>query len=365
MAIATTWSQRTADAVMRRLPVLDERWDYKWGVVAKGMLDIWSASGDQRYFDYVKRSVDHFVSTDGAIATYERDAFSLDFINPGKVLFALMRETGDPRYRAALDRLRDQLRAQPRTTSGSFWHKGMYPDQMWLDGVYMASPFLAEYAAAFGEPAVFDDVVHQITLAFEHTRDPRTGLLYHAVDESRTQAWADAATGRSRSFWARAIGWYAMALVDVLDILKDDAQRKVVISILRETAEAIVRVQDQSGLWWQVMDQAERAGNYLEQSASCMFADALAKGARQGHLPTEHRSAALRSYDAIVARFVRTSAEGDVDVGGCCVGTGLGATPDRDGSFEYYANRPVATNDHHGVGAFLLASVEIERARPR
>jgi len=361
VAIATTWSQRTADAVMRRLPVLDDRWDYKWGVVAKAMLDV-GADGDRRYFDYVRRSVDHFVGTDGSITTYEREAFSLDFINPGKVLFALTRETADARYRAALDVLRDQLRAQPRTRSGSFWHKGIYPDQMWLDGVYMASPFLAEYAAAFGEPAAFEDVVSQITLAFDHTRDQRTGLLYHAVDESRTQAWADAATGRSRSFWARAIGWYAMALVDVLDFLKDEAQRKVVTSILGETLEAIVRVQDRTGLWWQVMDQGERAGNYLEQSASCMFAYALAKGARQGHLPTQHRAAALHAYDAIVARFVRANAEGQVDVGGCCVGTGLGATPDRDGSFEYYANRPVATNDHHGVGAFLLASVEIERA---
>ena len=362
MAIATTWSQRTADAVMRRLPVLDERWDYKWGVVAKGMLDIWSASGDRRYFDYIKRSVDHFVGPDGSIATYERDAWSLDYINPGKVLFALLRETGDARYRAALDRLRDQLRAQPRTTSGSFWHKQIYPDQMWLDGVYMASPFLAEYAVAFGEPADHRDVVRQITLAFVHTRDPRTGLLYHGVDESRTQAWADARTGCSRSFWARAIGWYAMALVDVLDLLTDDAQRSTVIGILRQTADAIVRVQDRSGLWWQVMDQGERAGNYLEQSASCMFAYALAKGARQGHLPAHHRRLASGAYEAIVEHFVRASANGQVDVTGCCVGTGLGSTPDRDGSFDYYASRPVATNDHHGVGAFLLASVELERA---
>jgi unsaturated rhamnogalacturonyl hydrolase len=362
MAIATTWSRRTADAVMRRLPVLDDHWDYKWGVVAKGLLQIWEAGGDRRHFDYVKRSVDRFVGTDGSIATYDREQFSLDFINAGKVLFALLRETGDPRYRAALDRLRDQLRAQPRTASGSFWHKRIYPDQMWLDGVYMAGPFLAEYAASFDEPAVFEDVVRQITLAFEHTRDARTGLLFHAVDESRTQTWADAATGCSRSFWGRAIGWYAMALVDVLDILTDGAQREAVIGILHQTADAIVRVQDRSGLWWQVMDQGDRAGNYLEQSASCMFACALAKGARQGNLPAEHRRAALRAYDAIVERFVRAKADGEVDVTGCCVGTGLGTTPDRDGSFEYYAARPVATNDHHGVGAFLLVSVEIERA---
>jgi unsaturated rhamnogalacturonyl hydrolase len=362
VAVATTWSRRTADAVMRRLPLLDERWDYKWGVVAKGMLDIANAGGEQRYFDYVKRNIDHFVGADGSIATYDREAFSLDFINPGKVLFALLRESGDPKYSAALDRLREQLRAQPRTATGSFWHKRIYADQMWLDGVYMASPFIAEYTAAFEGPAAYADVVKQCTLAWDHTRDKQTGLLYHAVDESRTQPWADPVTGRSRSFWARAIGWYAMALVDVLDILNDEGQRETLIRILRRLADAIVLVQDSSGLWWQVMDQGDRAGNYLEESASCMFAYALAKGARQGHLSAAHRRLARRAYDAIVERFVRADRDGNVDVTGCCVGTGLGGTPDRDGSFDYYAARPVATNDHHGVGAFLLASVEIERA---
>ena len=362
MAVATAWSVRVADSVLRRSPVLDLRWDYKWGVVAKGLLKIWRANGDGRYFEYVKRSVDAFVAPDGAIRTYDRDASSLDLINPGKALFALLRETGDQRYRAALETLRDQLRSQPRTPSGSFWHKQIYPDQMWLDGVYMAAPFLAEYASMFDEPAAFDDAVRQITLAYEHTRDERTGLLFHAVDESRTQPWADPRTGRSRSFWARAVGWYAMALVDVLDLLRDDAQRATISAILRETAEAIVGVQDASGLWWQVLDQRARAGNYLEESASCMFAYALAKGARRGHLADAHRRSALRAYDAIVARFVRVGTDGAVDVTGCCVGTGLGGTPERDGSFEWYASRPVATNDHHGVGAFLLASVEIERA---
>ena len=361
MAVATRWSERTAETVMRRLPVLDDRWDYKWGVVAKGLLGLRDATGDERYLRYVRASVDRFVGADGSIATYEREAYSLDFINPGKVLFALVRETGDARYRAALERLRDQLRDQPRTRSGSFWHKLIYPDQMWLDGVYMASPFLAEYGATFGEPAASGDVVRQITLAVEHTRDERTGLLYHAVDESRTQAWGDPTTGCSRSFWARAIGWYAMALVDVLDILTASSQRDRVSGFLREISGAIVRAQDPGGLWWQVMDQGDRPGNYLEQSASCMFAYALAKGARQGHLAAEHRASALRAYAAIVERFVRPTPDGGVDITGCCVGTGLGGTPDRDGSFEYYAKRPVATNDHHGVGAFLLASVELER----
>jgi unsaturated rhamnogalacturonyl hydrolase len=360
MAVTTTWSERTADAVVRRMPMLDDRWDYKWGVVAKGLIDVWRASGDRRYFEHVRRSVDRFVGEDGRIATYEREAFNLDFINPGKVLFALLRESGDPRYRAAIEVLRDQLRAQPRTPAGSFWHKRIYADQMWLDGTYMASPFLAEYAMTFDEPAALDDVVRQIAIAFAHTRDERSGLLYHAVDETRSQPWADPRTGRSRSFWARAVGWYVMALVDVLDLIPGAPHRAQLVSILERTADAVVRVQDGSGLWWQVLDQGGRPGNYLEESASAMFAYALAKGSRQGHLPTDHGRVARRAYDAVVERFVRPAPDGGVDVTGCCVGTGLGVTPDRDGSFEYYASRPVATNDHHGVGAFLLASVELE-----
>lgn len=358
-AVATTWSRRIADAVMRRLEVLDTRWDYKWGLVAKGLLEVWRTTHDERYLDYVRRTVESFVGPDGEIATYDREAFSLDSINPGKVLFVLLRETGDARYRSALARLCDQLREQPRTPSGSFWHKRIYPDQMWLDGVYMASPFLTEYAATFGEDEIFEDVVRQFTLAFAHTRDPRSGLLYHAVDERGSATWADPSTGRSPSFWGRAMAWYAMALVDVLGLLPEAAHRDTLAAILRETADAVANAQDESGLWWQVLDQGARDGNFLEESASCMFAYALAKGARQGHLPDEQRRRALRAYDAVVDRFVRAAADGRIDVGGCCIGTGLGG--DRDGSFAYYASRPVATNDHHGVGAFLLASVEIER----
>jgi unsaturated rhamnogalacturonyl hydrolase len=230
---------------------------------------------------------------------------------------------------------------------------------MWLDGVYMASPFLAEYAATFGEPELFDDVLRQIENAYEHTHDDRSGLLFHAFDESRAQPWADRETGRSRSFWGRAVGWYAMALADVLDIDRHARRRAKLVAIFRAVADAVARVQDPSGLWWQVLDQGGGGGNYLEESASAMFTYALAKGARQGHLPADHRRLAEKANAAIVERFITTN--GDLDVTGCCVGTGLGGTPDRDGSFEYYAARPVATNDHHGVGAFLLASVEIER----
>jgi unsaturated rhamnogalacturonyl hydrolase len=307
------------------------------------------------------------VTADGAIATYRPDEHNIDHINPGKVLFALYRDTGDERYGRAIELLRDQLRAQPRVAAGGFWHKGIYPRQMWLDGIYMGSPFLAEYAATFGDGGEYDDVVRQITLIYARTRDARTGLLAHGWDESGTQAWADP-DGRSRSFWARAIGWYTMACVDVLDHLPPGAGRDAVVPILSDALDAVIRVQDtRSGVWWQVLDQPGRAGNYLESSASCMFAYALAKAARQGHVSAEHAEVARRAYDGILREFVRLTPAGTVEIERTCRGAGLGAEPngqpDRDGSFEYYVSEPIVANDPKGVGAFLLASVELEAMR--
>jgi unsaturated rhamnogalacturonyl hydrolase len=365
-AVATTWSRRAADAAMRRQPVVSERWDYQWGVLLKGIEGVGHATSDPRYLDHVRRNVDRFVGPTGEIATYAMGDHNLDHINPGKLLFALRAATHDERYGRAVDILREQLRTQPRTASGGFWHKRVYPDQMWLDGIYMGCPFYLLHALQAGDGAAVDDVIHQITLIFERTRDPKTGLLYHGWDESRKEAWADPRTGCSRSFWARAIGWYAMALVDVLELLSDPGQRTRVASILSETMEAVARVQEPTGLWYQVLDQGDRPGNYLESSASCMFAYAFAKGARLGYLPPEDGALAARAYDAIVDRFVRATPDGDVAFEGTCRGAGLGPAPAgkpyRDGSFEYYVNEPVLVNDHKGVGAFLLASVELERA---
>jgi len=360
-----SWSRRTADSVMRREPLLSERWDYQWGVVALGLERVWQASGERGYLDYLKRNVDHFVGADGAIATYEMTEQNIDHINPGKVLFSLYRETGDERYRRAIELLRDQMRRQPRVPEGGFWHKKIYEQQMWLDGVYMASPFLAEYAKTFGDSGDYKDVVRQLTLVYERTRDERTGLLYHGWDSSRSQRWADD-RGRSANFWARAIGWYVMACADVLDLLPAGTGRDAVAEIYAETMIAVVRTADPAtGTWWQVLDAPARPGNYLEASASCMFAYALAKGARQGHLPTDHARTARRAYEGIVREFVRVRPDGGIDVERTCRGAGLGTAPKgmpyRDGSFAYYVGEPVVTNDHKGVGAFILASVELER----
>jgi unsaturated rhamnogalacturonyl hydrolase len=358
------WAIRMADSVMQRNPVLGTTWTYEWGLMLKAILDVWRATGDSRYFDYVKTNVDTLVDAQGNIQTYRPDDYNLDLINPGKVLFPLLRETGDPRYEQAARRLRDQLRTQPRTNSNGFWHKQIYPYQMWLDGIYMASPFLAEYAATFGEPDIFDDISHQITLIARHTRDTSSGLHYHAWDESQQQPWADPVTGCSPHYWGRALGWYVMAIPDVLDYLPENhLQRGEIITIFARALAAVVAVQDrESGVWYQVLDQGSRPGNYLEASASCMFAYALARGIERDYLDHSYTSAARRAYQGILARFVEVAQAGLVNLNGICSVAGLGGTPYRDGSYDYYVNEKIVSNDFKGVGPFVMAFLRADGA---
>ncbi len=357
------WSVHMADSVMKRHPVLTDKWKYEAGVVLKGIEQVWQQTGDDKYFRYVKTNVDQFVQPDGSIRTYQVDEYNLDQINPGRVLFALLEETGEEKYRKALALLRQQLATHPRTQEGGFWHKKIYPYQMWLDGIYMAGPFYAQYAQTFDEPDGFDEVARQILFIDRHTCDARTGLRYHGWDESRQQKWANPDTGCSPNFWGRAMGWYSMALVDVLDYMPENhPQCASLLAILESVASALVAVQDaSSGLWYQVLDQGKRAGNYLEASASCMFVYALAKGARKNYLDARFAENARRGFAGIIEKFIEIDDMGCVNLKGICGVAGLGGTPYRDGSFEYYIGEPVVTNDYKGIGAFLMASVEMER----
>jgi unsaturated rhamnogalacturonyl hydrolase len=358
------WSVRMADSAITRYSFDQAQWHYEHGLLLKSIEQVWRATGAVKYWHFIQDTIDLFVDETGGIRTYRADEYNLDQINPGKLLFPLWHSTGDRRYAMALHGLRKQLVNQPRTQSGGFWHKQIYPYQMWLDGIYMAAPFYAEYAAFFDEPAAFDDVAHQIILLEEHARDPQTGLLYHAWDESKQQRWANPVTGCSPYFWGRAMGWYTMALVDVLDELPaKHASRPQFLAILSRLVEAVLKVQDRAtGLWYQVLDQGERAGNYLETSASCMFVYAIAKGVRKGYLPIAHLAAAQRGYQSIVTRFLTVADRGEVNLEGTCSVAGLGGDPYRDGSYEYYINEPIVTNDYKGVGAFILAAVEMEAA---
>jgi unsaturated rhamnogalacturonyl hydrolase len=356
------WSIRMADSVMKRHPLLAKRWAYEWGVLLKSVERVWLNTQDRRYFDYIKRNVDEFVTPEGGIRTYRAEEYNLDQINAGKLLFHLYDESGDERYKQAAFLLRGQLRTQPRTSEGGFWHKRIYPHQMWLDGIYMAGPFYAEFSKRFGETEGFDDVVHQIILVESHTRDPKTGLLYHGWDESRDQRWADPETGCSPNFWGRAIGWYAMAIPDVLDhVPEDHPKREKIIAIFSDMIAAVSAVQDPStGVWYQVLDQGGREGNYLEASASCMFVYAMVKGVRKGYIGREYLEVAERGYAGILEHFVQVDDQGMVNLDQVCSVAGLGGKPYRDGSFEYYISEKAVTNDYKGVGPFILASVEIE-----
>jgi unsaturated rhamnogalacturonyl hydrolase len=362
--LLNTWSVRMADSTLKRYSLSGALWHYEHGLLVMAINKVAMITGEPRFRCFVSEWIDKFVRPDGDIINYCMDDFNLDQINQGKLLFQPYKQTGEERYRKALELLREQLKKQPRTSSGGFWHKKVYPHQIWLDGVYMAGPFLAEYARCFDEPALFDDVTRQLILIEERTRDPRSGLLYHAWDESRQQKWADPITGRSPHFWGRAIGWFVMAIVDVLDHLpREQAHRQELIEILNRTVRALLRVQDEeTGLWFQVLDLPDRAGNYREASASAMFVYAFAKGVRKGYLPPDYLSAARRGYNGLLRALIKIDSEGLLTIEGVCSVAGLGGKPYRDGSFRYYVSEQVVPNDPKGVGPFILAALEMENA---
>lgn len=356
------WSVRMAETVMERSPTLMDRWHYELGLMLKAFERLYDRTDDERYYEYIRRNLDQFIQDDGSIRTYDLSDYNLDQIASGKLLFELYERTGEVRYRRAADTLRKQLEQHPRTSEGGFWHKKVYPWQIWLDGVYMAGPFLARYGIEYDDPSAVEDVTREILLVARYLRDPATGLYYHGWDESREQAWADSVTGLSRSFWGRGMGWYGMALVDVLDYLPEDhPDREAIIRVLRDFAEAVTKVQDPvTGLWYQVLDQPQRKENYLEASASNMFTYALAKGVRRGFLRTEFLDVARRAHAGVIRHFIREDDSGLLDLHGTVSVGGLGGKNQRDGSFEYYMSEPVRVNDNKGVGPFIMASLELE-----
>ncbi len=343
------------------------KWTYEHGLVLKAVERVFDRTRDKQHFLFIQNNVDHFVGINGSIRTYSIDEYNIDNILPGRALLFLYKNTRMEKYKKAAALLREQLRTHPRTKEGGFWHKKIYPSQMWLDGLYMGEPFYAEYAETFSEPAAFDDIAKQFILMERNSRDDKTGLLYHGYDESRQQRWAHPQTGRSPNFWGRAMGWYAMALVDTLDHFpRKHPKRQEIIAILNRLAKAVTKYQDpQSGLWYQILDKPTAKGNYLEASAACMFVYALAKGVRKGYLPRSYTQVAKRGYSGIVKEFIKTDANGQLNLEGTVNVGGLGGNPYRDGSYEYYLSEKVVTNDPKGIGALILAATEMEIAGKR
>ena len=369
MAQEKPLSQQVAATVLKiwpdTIPVGSQgKWSYDMGVVLKGFEGIWMNTGDVSYFNSIQKKIDFFVKEDGSIKNYEPEEYNIDHVNNGKLVLLLYRVLGREKYKKAADHLRDQLKTHPRTNEGGFWHKKIYPNQMWLDGLYMGGPFYAEYAMLFNEDAAFDDIAKQFIWMEKHARDAKTGLLYHAWDESREQKWANKETGTSPHFWARAMGWYSDAIVDALDYFPvTHPKRQALIDILNRLVNALEKFQDkESGLWYDVMNYngPGKEKNYFEASAACQFTYAIAKGVRKGYLPASKLAIAQKAYAGIVKRFIKVE-DGQTNLHGTVKVSGLGGNPYRDGTFEYYMSEPVIVNDPKGVGAFLLASTEMEK----
>ncbi|MEQ2545461.1 glycoside hydrolase family 88/105 protein [Alistipes intestinihominis] len=357
--IARNPSPMTLDGI----PAGKIKWNYTTGLELLAMMDAGEAYDRPDFFDYALRYYDSIVQPDGSVLTYKKSKYNLDHVCPGRALFALYDRTGDVRYKTALDTLFAQLREQPRNDDGGFWHKEVYPHQMWLDGLYMAEPFYAEYAArnlsgVEYEKAV-DDIVNQFVAAAAHTFDPATKLYRHACDVSREMFWCDKTTGQSAHAWGRAMGWYVMAIVETLQYLGVNDTTLPMIDILNYIYEVLPEYADPAtGMWYQVLDQPGREGNYLESTASAMFVYAMLKGVRLGYLPAEMGAEARRLYEKFVDRFVKENPDGTISLTDCCSVAGLGGKGMRSGTFEYYISEPVIDNDCKGVGPFIWASLE-------
>lgn len=363
------WSERMALSIMKRFPKASDvdnhkalNWNYKHGLLALSFEKLYKETGNEKYYEYEKGYADDLIDSTGTILNYDIEKYNIDNINAGKILFFLYEKTKDEKYLTAIKTLRKQLENHPRTKSGGLWHKKIYPYQMWLDGLYMGQPFYARYIAEFEDGKNFDDVAQQFEVCYRQTLDEKTGLLLHAWDESKQMGWADKTTGKSPNFWSRSLGWYVMALVDVLDYFPVDHQKRgMLIQQLNDLSTALVKVQDASGIWYQVPNFPGREGNYLESSGTAMFAYAFAKGVKKGYLPSEFNDVANKAFDGLVKELVKVDKDGEVHLTQTCKGAGLGGNPYRDASYEYYINEAKRVNNLHGTGPFILAALELNR----
>ncbi|NDV65350.1 glycoside hydrolase family 88 protein [Bacteroides sp. 224] len=364
---ADTYARRFADSEMRRFPKayqLDHGkrlfFGYAQGVGCCAMLKMWKHTGEERYFDYVEAWADSLINDKGDIHLYTMETYNIDFINSGKVLFDLYQETGKEKYKKAMDLLIRQMKNHPRTLEGAYWHKLIYQHQIWLDGLYMASPFLAQYGKTFDKPEWIDEAVKQFTLCHLHTYDAQTGLYHHAWDESKKQRWANPETGHSPNFWGRSIGWWFMALVDALDYIPEDHPgRSNMIHRIQGLAETLPKYQDKKGLWYQVLDQPEREGNFPEASVTTQFMYAYSKAVNKGYIDAKYRAVAEKAFNGLKDKLLIENHDGTLTLTRCCQVGGLGGNPYRDGSFEYYIGEKMRDNDAKATGPFIMGCLEL------
>ncbi len=368
------WSQRMLLSEMKRFPeawMLDynktPKWSYPTAIVLEGAERIFEKTGNQEYYQYISTFGETMIKEDGSILSYDLSKYNIDMLNCGNVLLYLYQKEKKEKYLTALQTLHSQIDGQPRTSEGGFWHKKIYPNQMWLDGLYMGEPFYAHYTSIFSKGSdaekAYNDIVNQFDLIQKHLLDKKTGLLYHAWDESREQQWADKKTGLSPNFWSRAMGWYGMAIVDVLDYLPQNHPGRVrLLSYLKSYCDAVIKVQDrETGLWYQVLDKGGEKGNYLEATGSSMFVYTMMKSVNKNYLPKSYKKFAKKGYEGILKNLITVDENGMVNLNRCCAVAGLGGNPYRSGSYEYYINEEIRSNDPKGTGPFILASLEFEK----
>ncbi len=342
------------------------KWNYIDGCMITACLSLYKTTGDEKFLKFSKKFLDYFVKNGGVIETYSVEEYNLDNINQGKNLFTLYDLTGKQRYRDAIETIRSQLETQPRTREGNFWHKKIYPWQVWLDGTYMAQPFYMEYETRYNGMRGCLDSYRQFMNVKKYMKDPVTGLYYHGYDESRQMYWANPETGCSPNFWLRAMGWFLVAMVDVLERMDEQLyfEYRAIMSMFKDAAEAMLAFQDaETGMFWQVIDKPGIPGNYLESSGTALFAYAVLKGVRLGYLPKRFAAYGEKAFYGTCDKYLGVSADGKLQLSGICLVAGLGGATHRDGSLEYYFSEPVVENDAKGVGPLLLAYTEILAAQ--
>ncbi len=340
-------------------------WNYEMGVVLTGIQKLWEATHEEKYLLYIKKIIDHFINEDGSIRTYNLEEYNFDNIPAGRQLLFLHQVYKEEKYIKAADLLRKQLAWQPRNKVGGFWHKLKYPYQMWLDGLYMAAPFYANHSAINKQTKDFDDIINQFVWMEKYSRDSATGLLSHGWDESHLQQWADPKTGKSPEFWNRAMGWYFMGLVDVLDYIpRDHPRRGELLQIVNRLVTAILRFQDKpSGVWWQITNKANQEGNYLESSGTAMFVYGMAKSINKGYISQTYKPDVIKAYNGMIKEFVVKDSIGNVHYINAVSGAGLGGNPYRSGSYLYYVSEPKRDDDLKAIGPFIQACIEVYRMK--
>ncbi len=341
-------------------------WNYIDGCMILALLEIYQATGEEKYYEFADAFINHRVKEDGSIEGYSVEEYNIDNVNAGKTLFSLYEINGKEKYRKAIELIYSQVQTQPRTPEGNFWHKKIYPNQVWLDGMYMGQPFYMEYETKFNNKNNYADIFGQFKVVVEKLRDPKTGLYYHGYDASKEIFWCDKETGLSENFWLRALGWYSMSLLDTLAKCEPGEEFKEeyewLKGVFKDYVDSMLKFQHETGLWYQLPALGGKEPNYLETSGSAIMAYSLLKGVRLGFLPESYREYGLKAFDGICKDRLKEK-DGTLSLGGICLVAGLGPASDlrRDGSFEYYMSEPVVEDDAKGVGPLLLAYTELRR----